>query len=97
MKTVLILCFLVGFCSCSGGGEDKCDKSTPLYCQRTRACCGAGLPYACDGFCYSVPVTGCANSEICVFKKGEAFEEILKNLDPNQPPKPSQEMSIKTN
>lgn len=68
-----------------GGGGGSCPDDTPLECASTNTCCTRGHPYACDGYCYTVPQNGCAATDTCVFKSIETTadtRELSKLINP---------------
>jgi len=45
----------------------SCTDDKPLLCSKSEGCCARGLPYSCDGLCYSGPVGPCVESDFCTF------------------------------
>lgn len=69
MRQAICCLFVSLLTACGGGGGSglTCKNETPLFCPNSEGCCRAGLPYSCDGLCYSVPVGPCVESDFCTF------------------------------
>lgn len=65
MKYLVVLLVLTG-CG-SGGGSDRpaCNEEYPLFCEDAGACCTAGKPYFCDGYCYNYVPNRCVQLDLC--------------------------------
>jgi hypothetical protein len=63
-KYIFLIMCLCG-CGSGGGTETYCSDNHPLSCNETGACCAAGLPYYCDGYCYAYVPGRCVELDFC--------------------------------
>jgi len=91
LRFVCVLAVLLAACGGGGGGSRlTCRDDKPLLCPHAEGCCARGLPYSCDGICYSVQLAYCVESDFCTFNvKGLAADDVALTLpDPMKTSEP---------